>query len=357
MIFLWIILLFLASFSIVYTYAIYPVVLTFFKQKEPLQKAEEKQKVSVFFLAENISEDDFRQVDFVRLMQCVPEGAECFLGIYGDSCTEPLHLPAKAFRKATKADLFNEILSACDNDIVVIADLQQTPAPDAISKLISHFSSLQVACVSGQQRDESGKEGLFWKYENKIKILESRVGALSGVSPLLYAFRKEVVGQLPRGVINPDFFIATKALQEGNIVLFEPEAVVYERNQKLSFKDSFHKHVCDGSGYYQALFYFKKLFSFNKGSFVYVSHRVLKWLVPFALPLILIVTAILAFYHFFFAILFILQCFLYLALCGYLAMKKRGFHHSLAEIGLYFFSLNLAWMIGFVQYIRIKASL
>jgi len=98
----------------------------------------------------------------------------------------------------------------------------------------------------------------------------------------------------------------------------------------------------------------------RKGSFVFWSHRVLKWLVPFDLIIVFVISAILASSSGLMLLLLVVQILIYLAFVlyyFYVVKKDKKPHGGISKIislAFYFMSINLALFIGWIKYISGK---
>lgn len=258
---------------------------------------------------------------------------------------------------ANQKDASSE-LSRLKGQIVIVTDELSSYEDETIANIVAPFCEHSVGCVSGMVRkapDKLGKfhDGANWIYENKIKVLESNIGSLSGANTAIYAFRKDMFTESIRTKINLDFFIPTTITEKGFDVIFEPAAVAFEKEEK-STNDLFKKHILDGTSGYRSIIRFWRLLLPRKGSFVFWSHRVMKWLVPFNILFLIIGCAILA-RHLWALILLITQIITYSYLgCYYLffTVKNKdipGHLGKLSGFASYFLILNVAWFIGFIQ--------
>lgn len=244
---------------------------------------------------------------------------------------------------------YNKVINAAKGDIIVISDSETIYDCNAVRNLTKHFSDNRIGCVIGQLRkkDETGKEiesGIFWKYENFVRKQESKLGVVSGANHAIYAFRKKIITAVPQHIIDIDFFISTYILQAGYDAIMETEAVAYESLDDNE-KQQFERHVRDGMGYYQALGVFWRLLLPRKGAFVYVSHRVMKWLVPLNLIVAFLTSTILSHINWVFAVLLGCQAALYFALILY-HLKFVKTQLKIFELMRYFMDINLAYLIG-----------
>lgn len=247
-------------------------------------------------------------------------------------------------------------VSGVEAEIIVFTDGESDISQADIDTLVKPFCYSEVGCICGMVRKAPDENGIFydganWKYENKIKKLESDIGCLSGGSAALLAVRKSLIPNHYNNHISWDFFLPTHITEQGYDVLFEPRSVAFERDNK-SESDLFARHVEDGASYYRSMVHFWRLLLPCKGSFVFWSHRVMKWLVPFNMIILLTGCGILAFNYKWALTLLLLQIIVYLILTVYYIFFTRkgkslsGPIGKLLDFGSYFLVLNLAWFLG-----------
>jgi len=324
----------------IYTYAIYPLILKFFKMKYYTTDVEYQPFVTVIIFNQNV---DNIKTKLDNLMKSK----------YPANKIEIL--------EASNITDINKYYKNINSEIIVFSDVHTEYDHNAISSLVKRFADNRIGCVCGQMRrhpDENGipTESSFWRYENRVKIMESNIGCLSGANNAIYAVRKEILPTIQESIINVDFFISTYVLQKGYDVVIEPKAIAFEEQNDIR-KNQFFKHVHDGSGYYQSLGLFWRLLFPRKGSFVYISHRVCRWFVPLNMIILFMSNAILAFHYILFTVLFACQVGFYLLIVMFYILKEK-IHSSrkgLISQGLsfvfYFVELNIALALGFFKFL------
>jgi cellulose synthase/poly-beta-1,6-N-acetylglucosamine synthase-like glycosyltransferase len=78
--------------------------------------------------------------------------------------------------------------------VVAFSDANATLQPDALRRLVARFAEPDVGYVCGQVRfhgDGANQEGLYWRYEMKVRELESELAGVTGGNGALYATRRE----------------------------------------------------------------------------------------------------------------------------------------------------------------------
>ncbi|MFO1055790.1 MAG: glycosyltransferase family 2 protein [Dongiaceae bacterium] len=168
-----------------------------------------------------------------------------------------LHRP----ERRGKADAINRGAATAATDIVVLSDANALYAPDAIRRLAAHFADPAVGCVTGRRtvRPAAGTAGaagagesLYWRYESKVKQLESRLGSTVAVAGEMLAVRRALLPPLPAGLVNDDAFIALAVLRAGRRVLYEPRALCWEP-PSASMRDELVRRRRIAAGRYQLL--------------------------------------------------------------------------------------------------------
>lgn len=355
----------------IYTYLIYPLLLSLFPKKKYEIDSEYCPTVSVLIAAYN--EEKIIKEKIINLEKLNYPNKKIEVLIASDGSTDKTVETAKKYiskqnikiielPRGGKVTALNILLEQATGEILVFSDANTLYDSEAIKHLVKHFSNDKIGCVSGQLRYSVNRysgggaksENFYWKYENWVKEKESAIGCLSGANGAIYAVKGNIVKKFKPGVINDDFYMSTRIQEKGYDVIFEKKAIAYEKPNN-DYEEQFKRHVRDGSGHYQALIIFWKMLFSRKGSFVYISHRVIKWIVPFAIILIFITNLLLIQTSLTMKALFILQSLFYLfILCFHFKMKGKNSNNiflKLVSICYYFLSVNLALITGFFKLI------
>ena len=118
-------------------------------------------------------------------------------------------------------------------EILIFTDANSMFAPDAVHKLVRHFSDPAVGLVSGrsvyldsQTRVEQSGDA-YRRYEDYLKEQESKTVSIVGADGAIYAMRKQLYTPLPPEHIN-DFIHPMQVAAKGFRALYEPVAVCRE---------------------------------------------------------------------------------------------------------------------------------
>lgn len=260
------------------------------------------------------------------------------------------------FPRSGKAAVLNQAMQYIKSEVVVFSDANTEYATDAIKALVSGFFDSKVGCVCGKlvyrnpKELNSGKgEGLYWRYENALKKMESRIGWVAGANGAIYAIVKDLFEPIPAGTINDDFMISMRIVKKGFKCTYEEKAIAYE-DVAPTVSGEFNRHIRDGAGHYLAIKHLVGLLNPFLGlrSFVFLSHRILRWIAPMVILSLFLVNMLLLKNEFYKIVFFVQIVFYLLALSGLIMVKSRPIS-ILFYVPFYFCNLNLALLLGFVR--------
>lgn len=256
--------------------------------------------------------------------------------------------------------------------IVVFCDANTMLGKESISRIVRLFQNPKVGCVSGEKRiftqDADGAaaagEGLYWKYESKLKKWDAELHSVVGAAGELFAIRTALYREVEPDTLLDDFIVSLRVAQEGYLIQYDPDAYAIE-SSSANVKEELKRKIRISAGGIQSIVRLRSLlniFKYGTLSFQYISHRVLRWtLAPLALPFILFVNYILAANEGFgnfglYEGIFYLQVLFYsMALLGWY-LEDRKIRIRALFVPYYFFIMNVSVYLGFVRYIKGKQS-
>ncbi|HEY7283983.1 MAG TPA: glycosyltransferase [Vicinamibacterales bacterium] len=243
---------------------------------------------------------------------------------------------------AGKAAALNAGVSIARHDLLVFADARQTFAIDALFELARPFADPQVGAVSGElileQPEMSGTAdglGLYWRLEKRIRELESDVDSMVGATGAIYAVRRSLWTPLPVGTILDDVLVPMRCVMQGQRVVFNRLALAFDRVADSAAEARRKRRTHAGN--YQLLALEPRLLApwRNRLWLQYVSHKLGRLLVPYALIGLFISSASLASASAAYAIAFSAQCGFYLlaGLGAFLELADRARTRSALSLG------------------------
>jgi poly-beta-1,6-N-acetyl-D-glucosamine synthase len=195
-----------------------------------------------------------------------------------------------------KAAALNTGVARARFDLVVFADARQTFAPDALRQLIAPFADPQVGGVTGEllldaeQGLPDGANavaegvGMYWRYEKALRRMESVVGSTLGATGAIYALRRAVWHPLPEDTLLDDVLAPMRAVRAGYRVVFEDSAKAFDLASRDAATESRRK-IRTLAGNVQILWLEPRLLVpfVNPVWLQYVSHKLGRLIVPYAL--------------------------------------------------------------------------
>jgi biofilm PGA synthesis N-glycosyltransferase PgaC len=254
-----------------------------------------------------------------------------------------------------KASGLNDAFELAQGDIVVFTDARQEIEPCALRMLLENFADPQVGCVSGElmlgdPKKGETREGLgvYWRVEKRIRELESASGSVVGATGAFYAIRRNLLMALRPETILDDVYLPMRVARQGFRVVFDSRARAWDSD--LGAAREFTRKVRTLSGNYQLLQLAPWLLtSANPIRFEFVSHKLLRLIVPFALAGTLV--ASIALRAPVYRVALALQAAFY-GLSGLaIAQVKEGPLARMADAVLTFVVLNTAAVVAFVNFV------
>lgn len=265
-------------------------------------------------------------------------------------------------RRGGKARAIRHAAEAARGEVLVLTDANAFFARDAVSRLVERLDESDVSCTFGnvQIRPDGcsygASEGMFYRLERRIQLDESALDSAVGVDGALYAIRREAFVPAPDGAILDDLEIAIEATRGGKRVVYEPRAVAWE-DATPSLRQELRRKSRIVAGAIQAMRAGRMLPDGSRRTlwFLFASHKLVRWLQPVLLIMLLLASAALAPVSTFALALLLAQVAFYaLALLG-LALHERVELGPLS-IPLYVSAMHAAALAGLVRGVRGKQA-
>lgn len=254
----------------------------------------------------------------------------------------------------------NIAAAATVRDILIFTDATTRLHPDALRNLIAWFADSNVGCVAGRlvyessPRNVTGRGGeAYWDYEIKLRLAESALGSLIGVSGCLYAVRRSAYRPIDPRLIS-DFVVTMKMREQSLRTILAPDALCFEETLKQGAHElSMRVRVAVRS--LNALVCGRKLlnpFKFGLYACQLWFHKLLRYASPFVWLAGLAANAILAARGPVYAALLAAQiAVIVMGVAGF-ALQSRHFRLGLLWRPYYFLLTNVASLIAALRYVR-----
>jgi cellulose synthase/poly-beta-1,6-N-acetylglucosamine synthase-like glycosyltransferase len=159
------------------------------------------------------------------------DGTDAVLRDYADRGVDVLYCPVRR----GKAEALNRGLAIARGEIVMFADAEQRLEKPAVRELVANFADESVGAVSGalvlldtQAKEATDGVGLYWRYEKKLRAMESDIHSVPGATGAIYAIRRKLFTALSPGTILDDVTIPMRIVLGGKRAIFDPSARAYD---------------------------------------------------------------------------------------------------------------------------------
>jgi biofilm PGA synthesis N-glycosyltransferase PgaC len=362
-----------------YVYIGYPVLLTVWSTLRPrrihiadcgTRIADSDCGVSIVIAARNEAHRLTARIENLLALDYPAERRQIIV-VSDGSTDDTLHVLARygdaidvvAVRAGGKAAALNAGVARAVHDILVFTDARQMFAPDAVRALVAPFVDPQVGGVTGELlldceasevagrragterrrslgdrrvQDDRGpgrrtpldRRGrlasriadgisLYWRYEKQLRRFESAIGSTLGATGAIYALRRSLFQPLPQDTILDDVLVPMRAVLAGYRVVFSEDAYAFDR-ATLDADAEQRRKVRTLAGNIQILGQEPRLLLpfVNPVWVQYMSHKLGRLLVPYAMLALFTTSIALATAHPVYALALAVQCLLFL-LAGY----------------------------------------
>ncbi len=248
-------------------------------------------------------------------------------------------------------------------DILVFSDVATILEPDAVTNIVKNFNDPSVGCVSSVDKfiEKGGKvsgEGAYVKYEMFLRKLESRVNSLVSLSGSFFAAKREVCINWS-SELQSDFNTLLNSIKMGLRGISDPKSIGYYKNIVEEKKEFQRKVRTVVRGIHVLMKSLPMLNPFKYGLFSWqlLSHKLCRWLVPFAMIIAFISNAFLIIYYNLtsaYTYTFLLQLVFYsLAILGiYIKRSASALTSDLLKIPYYFVTVNLSILNAWYRYTK-----
>jgi len=231
-------------------------------------------------------------------------------------------------------------------ELLVFSDVATRMDPDGLLQLAMNFADPTVGCVSSEDRvlrgdGSTGGEGLYVRYEMWLRSLESAVGSVVGLSGSLFAARREVCSEWTVDLPS-DFTTLLSTLKRGMRGISDPHCIGYYQDLSDPAQEYRRKVRTITRGIASLLRNLDVMnpFRFGFSAWQLFSHKLCRWLVPFALAGTAISNAVLVFDSAFYKVAGALQALAYgIGIVGALGFSGS---HAIPRVFGFFLLANLA---------------
>ncbi len=363
--------LWLSAAALVYTYVGYPLLLMIISglSRRGVRRGAFEPVVTVIVTAYNEERDLFAKLENTLALDYPSELLEIIVA--SDCSTDRTDEIVRTFaergvrlvrqpQRRGKTAAQNMAVTHARGEIILFSDATSLYEADVLRVMMPSFADPSVGCVAGRliyvdPADSRVGRGArsYWGYETLLKKHESRIFSLIGVSGCLYAVRRSAYVPLYEEACS-DFIIATKMVEQNLRAVYEPSAVCTEETNRQTEKE-LKMRVRVIAQTFTDLWRHRAMMNPYRSGFYAVqllSHKVMRYAVPFFLIAILVTSGILSRYSILYFILLLGQLGCYLTALASWLLERAGIHSRMLALPQYFVLSNLAALIAFYQFLR-----
>ena len=197
-----------------------------------------------------------------------------------------------------KAAALNHGLPHATGEILFFTDVRQPMDPMCLRHLVANFADPTVGAVTGEMklvRGELGEQAdmdLYWRYEVWARKRHSEIDSLFNTTGCIYAMRRTLARPLPPDTLIDDAILPLRAFFGGHRIILDTEAVAYDYPAVSGTE--FRRRFRTLAGLWQVHARLPELFtSRNRMRFHFLSHKFARLMLPWAILVFLISTALL----------------------------------------------------------------
>ncbi|WP_409252040.1 glycosyltransferase family 2 protein [Bacillus sp. SCS-153A] len=349
----------------VYIYAGYPLLLkvvTLFNKKEEITDTGYEPKVTLFIAAYNeekvIAEKVQNSVDLdypqekLEIIVVSDDSSDRTNDIVNEFANKYSNVKLNVVKgRQGKTAALNKSVPLAGGEILVFSDANSLYKPDSIHHLVKHFKNEEIGGVCGELRLMNStnssigeSEGAYWKYEKLLKMLETATGTTIVANGSIYALRKELFKEMNPNV-GDDMQNPLIIISQQKRFVYEPNAITMEETSPKSSEEFGRKVRIVTRSFTGIMSYKHVLNPFMNFDFFYkyMSHKFLRWLVPYYMILIFIINLFLL-DQTLYQVMFALQVAFYL-----LALGGKVTNNKITYIPYYFCLVNYAALLGTIR--------
>jgi glycosyltransferase involved in cell wall biosynthesis len=291
-------------FFVFYAYVGYPIMLFIMARfkNEPVDRGSITPFVSFIITAYNEKfqienkigntlEQDYpkERLEIIVASDCSTDGTDEIVRSY-----EPQGVKlVRTTERKGKENAQHHAIDRAVGEILVFSDVATVLTKDGISNIVQNFNDKTVGCVSSVDKfiDPEGKvsgEGAYVKYEMFLRGLEGKVNSLVGLSGSFFAARKTICKEWSTNLPS-DFNTLLNSVKIGLRGVLDPDSIGYYHNISDERKEYGRKvrTVLRGISVFMKSLDLLNPFRYGLFAWQIFSHKLCRWLVPFAMILAL----------------------------------------------------------------------
>lgn len=305
----------ISVFGAVYSYAVYPLVLSLLpaRRGRPVAGSDageagpdgplvtliiacRNERARIAHKLDNALAVRYPRLELIVASDCSDDGSDEIVASYAARGVRLARSPERRGKEHAQG----LAIAQATGEIVVFSDAGTDLPPDSIDHIVEDFADPHVGAVSSEDTFVSADgsvvgEGLYVRYEMWLRRLESRVGSLVGLSGSFFAVRRAVLSRWDASIPS-DFASAINTVRAGMVAISDPRVRGIYRDIKDPARE-YQRKVRTAIRGMAALGRIREVLNpLRYGTFAFQvwSHKLMRWLVPWFLVVALLANVALA---------------------------------------------------------------
>lgn len=293
MLFIFVIIVFLlSSLSVVYPYAIYPLILRCLPARPILRDPEHHCSVTLVFCAFNEGEvmsEKLRNIEVLKARHPDLEVLAFDDGSSDDTFSQMQARPdlltaIQGGGRNGKAHGMKRLAEMATGDIIIFTDANVLLDEEAIDNLRAWYVDPEVGGICGTLRyigtegsATASVGGAYWRLEEYLKKEESRTGNVMGADGSIFSLRRALYPEFPDSVLD-DLTVSMAAVFAGKRLLKVDDVIAYERLVTARSEEFARKVRIAARAFHTHLYLRPQLVDMSRmDKFKYSSRKLVRW--------------------------------------------------------------------------------
>jgi glycosyltransferase involved in cell wall biosynthesis len=294
------------------------------------------------------------RLEVIVASDCSSDRTDEIVLSYGGNGIRLVRAPVRKGKEAAQ----KLAVQAAQGEILVFSDVATILPSNAIATMVRNFGDPSVGCVSSIDRfiEKDGTisgEGAYLRYEMWLRSLESQAYSLVGLSGSFFAARRELCREWMED-LQSDFNTLLNCIKQGKRGVLDSCSIGYYANIKDERKEFERKTRTVLRGIAVLANNIAMLNPFRYGIFAWelFSHKLCRWLVPFALCIALATNVMLVHRGLTYVVILILQGGVYCSAIAWLALGQRTRAWKFLQIPSFFVIANASILLAWFRYMK-----
>ena len=365
---------FISLVALIYTYIVYPLFMFLMAQLYPKRWEKAPYPASVSAIMAVANAEHLVEHQLLRLTS-LPASQVQQIIVVSDGSTDRTNclLQKSDDRRLNlvllsehhgKASALNRGIAMATGEILFFVDVRPHFETQSVSHLIDNFADPSVGCVTGELElrhtthdgAASAVSGLYWQYEQWIRMNEAAWDSPLGVYGGFYAARKSLVDEFPDGLLLDDMFQPLMITGKGYRCVIDKAARAVDI-WPAEIRDEFLRKVRTLAGNFQLVAHSPWLLTPRNRLFLQLlSHKMGRLVAPYFLICTLITSTMLAFSGHLWLVLALLQWGFWILAAT--ALRHRvPVVHRIASSASAFLVLNCAAVMALYRFLFTEGPL